>query len=115
MTVTQADREAAASAYFAWISGNPVIPEKMCSGKADDHTMVQAFARHRIQALEMALKLMGCRRASAVAWREETPSDDPDWLRFDGAAKELDSVISAIRARFLHPGDEVNDPADNGE
>ena len=54
-TIKQADREAAASAYFAWISGNPVIPEKMCSGKADDHTMVQAFARHRECAREQAM------------------------------------------------------------
>lgn len=27
--ITQADREAAASGYFAWCSGNPVIPDKM--------------------------------------------------------------------------------------
>ena len=45
--ITQADREAAASGYFAWCSGNPVIPDKMRAGKADDHSMVQAFARHR--------------------------------------------------------------------
>lgn len=48
--VTQADRDAPASAYFAWISNNPVIPNKMLSGQADDHSMVQAFARHRIAA-----------------------------------------------------------------
>jgi hypothetical protein len=46
--VVQADREAAASAYFAWISGNPVMPRKMRAGEADDHSMVQAFARHRL-------------------------------------------------------------------
>lgn len=46
--VTQADRQAAASAYYAWISGNPVIPRKMLAGEADDHSMVQAFARHRL-------------------------------------------------------------------
>ncbi len=46
--VIQADREAAASAYFAWISGTPVIPNKMLAGEADDHSMVQAFARHRV-------------------------------------------------------------------
>lgn len=43
---TQRDRDAAASGYFAWCSGNPVIPSKMQSGRADDHSMVQAFARH---------------------------------------------------------------------
>lgn len=46
--VTQADREAAASGYFAWISGNPVIPRKMRAGEVDDHSMIQAFARHRL-------------------------------------------------------------------
>lgn len=49
--VEQCDREASASAYFAWISGNPVIPAKMRAGEADDHSMVQAFARHRVAAL----------------------------------------------------------------
>ncbi len=50
--VTQADREAAASGYFAWCSGNPVIPDRMKAGQADDHSMVQAFARHRAAALQ---------------------------------------------------------------
>lgn len=50
--VTQADREAAISGYYAWCSGNPVIPNKIASGVADDHSMVQAFARHRIAAAQ---------------------------------------------------------------
>ena len=45
--ITQADRDAAASGYFAWCSGNPVIPDRMKAGNADDHSMVQAFASHR--------------------------------------------------------------------
>lgn len=49
--VTQADREAAASAYYAWIGPNPTIPQKITSGRADGHTMVQAFARHRIASM----------------------------------------------------------------
>lgn len=49
MQVEQIDREAAASGYYAWCSGNPVIPERMVAGTADDHSMVQAFARHRHQ------------------------------------------------------------------
>lgn len=53
LPVTKEDREAAASAYFAWISSNPVLPKKMLSGQADDNSMVQAFARHR-QAAEKA-------------------------------------------------------------
>lgn len=47
-SVIQADREAAASAYFAWIGPNHVIPAKIREGRADDHSLVQAFARHRI-------------------------------------------------------------------
>lgn len=47
--VEQIDREAAASGYYAWCSGNPVIPNRMVAGTADDHSMVQAFARHRHQ------------------------------------------------------------------
>lgn len=54
--VTEADREAAASGYFAWISGNPVMPAKMRAGTADDHSMVQAFARHRLAALDEAAR-----------------------------------------------------------
>jgi hypothetical protein len=48
--VTAEDRAAAASGYYAWISSNPVIPNKMLDGFVDDHSMVQAFARHRIEA-----------------------------------------------------------------
>jgi hypothetical protein len=44
----QADREAAADAYFVWVGKNPVIPHKMIAGECDRHSMVQAFARHRI-------------------------------------------------------------------
>lgn len=55
--ITQADRDAAASGYFAWCSGNPVIPDRMKAGNADDHSMVQAFARHRMEE-----------RAAIVAW-----------------------------------------------
>lgn len=52
VAVTQADREAAASAYYAWISGNPVIPRKMTACDADGHSMVQGFARHRLAAID---------------------------------------------------------------
>jgi len=98
MTITQADREAAASAYFAWISGNPVIPGKMRSGEADDHTMVQAFARHRECAREQAMN----DALAALKTVQYSPAPYTDGVK-------------AIRTRFLHPGDGVNDPADNGE
>ena len=40
VTVTQEDREAAASGYYAWISPNPRVPEKMVDGNADEHPIV---------------------------------------------------------------------------
>lgn len=46
--VEQVDREIAASGYYAWLSGNRTIPEKMVAGAIDDHSMIQAFARHRL-------------------------------------------------------------------
>ena len=59
--VTQADRDAAASGYFAWCSNNRVIPDRMKSGNADNHSMVQAFARHRatqLQALAARVQML---------------------------------------------------------
>ena len=56
MTVTDEDRKAAASGYFAWCSGNETIPNKMLTGRADDHSMVQAFARHRQAAYAAGLE-----------------------------------------------------------
>lgn len=76
--ITQADRDAAASGYFAWCSGNPVIPERMKAGKADQHSMVQAFARHRIAA-EQRCKLEGARlalEAAATVAPSKTPSGE---------------------------------------
>jgi hypothetical protein len=55
-TITDEDRAAAASGYFAWCSGNETIPNKMLAGRADDHSMVQAFARHRQAAFNAGLE-----------------------------------------------------------
>jgi len=76
--VTQEDREAAASGYYAWCSGNPVIPNRILGGDADDHSMVQAFARHRIAA-EQRGKLEGARlalEAAATVAPSKTPSGE---------------------------------------
>lgn len=70
--ITQADRDAAASGYFAWCSGNPVIPDRMKAGNADDHSMIQAFARHREQAAAEE-------RAKIVAWLRQQWNEDEDW------------------------------------
>ena len=76
--VTQEDREAAASGYYAWCSGNPVIPNRILGGDADDHSMVQAFAHHRIAA-EQRGKLEGARlaiEAAATVAPSKTPSGE---------------------------------------
>ena len=75
--ITQADRDAAASGYFAWCSGNPVIPDRMKAGDADDHSMVQAFARHRMEE-----------RAAIVAWLRSKDTYDFDDLAIDIEAGE---------------------------
>lgn len=54
--VIQIDREAAASGYYAWVGPNPVIPRKMLAGEIDDHSMIQAFARHRVTAKAMSVR-----------------------------------------------------------
>ncbi len=64
--ITQADRVAAIGGYYAWCSGNPVIPNKIASGVMDDHSMVQAFARHRL-----------AERAKIVAWLTREEEDYP--------------------------------------
>lgn len=74
--ITQADRDAAASGYFAWCSGNPVIPDRMKAGNADDHSMVQAFARHRMEE-----------RAAIVAWLRNI--DDDFLARYIEAGEHL--------------------------
>ena len=71
--VTDADREAAASGYFAWCSGNPVIPDRMKAGTADDHSMVQAFARHRIAERERVV-------GEIVAALESHDPISADWI-----------------------------------
>lgn len=78
---TQADRDAAISGYFAWCSGNPVIPNKIASGVMDDHSMVKAFARHREAAATEE-------RAKIVAWLRNKDTYDFDDLAIDIEAKE---------------------------
>lgn len=90
--VNQADREAAASGYFAWCSGNPVIPDRMKAGNADDHSMVQAFARHRQAAFAdgFSAALQG---AEAAIWRIED-----DAFLYANVSKALQEVISELQA-----------------
>lgn len=90
--VTQADREVAASGYFAWCSGNPVIPDRMKAGNADDHSMVQAFARHRQAAFAdgFTAALQG---AEAAIWRIED-----DAFLYENVSKALQEVISELQA-----------------
>lgn len=82
--VTQADRDAAASGYFAWCSNNRVIPDRMKSGNADNHSMVQAFARHRATQLQ------------AFADRIKALEAENEWLR-----EALKAEAQAIKAKNL--------------
>lgn len=77
--VTQADREAAASAYFAWIGPNPVIPRKITAGDADGHSMVQAFARHR------------------VASTRPTPTQEQGWMPIETAPRDGWKILATDR------------------
>lgn len=82
MQVKQIDRDAAASGYYAWFSGNPVIPERMVAGTADDHSMVQAFARHRHQA------------------RAEVVGEIVAWIRENDVYGEWRAAAATIEAKF---------------
>ena len=93
MQVEQIDRDAAASGYYAWCSGNPVIPERMTAGTADDHSMVQAFARHRHQA---RAEVVG----EIVAWLEEMYENCES---IDGMLTRMDSkdeLAKMMQAKF---------------
>ena len=79
--ITQADRDAAASGYFAWCSGNPVIPDRMKVGDADDHSMVQAFARHRMEE-----------RAAIVAWLRDRKEMTAFYIDYVETAQAADAI-----------------------
>ncbi|MDX3901903.1 MAG: hypothetical protein QHC40_15525 [Sphingobium sp.] len=64
--VTQADREAAASLVSSAIRGN------VMAGEYDGRDIVQAFARHRIAALEAAAEAARDRHEQ---WRMPHPAD----------------------------------------
>lgn len=89
MQVEQIDREAAASGYFAWCSGNPVIPDRMKTGTADDHGMVQAFARHRIAERERVV-------GEIERWLWETDDDITGILCRMNDRSELTAMLQAV-------------------
>lgn len=100
--VTQEDRDAAASGYYAWIGPNPRIPEKMVDGNADDHSIVQAFARHREAALTTAQAEADALRAEVERLREALRefvdgagmTDDADVLLID--ARTYETALKAL-------------------
>lgn len=99
--ITQADRDAAASGYFAWCSGNPVIPDRMKAGNADDHSMVQAFARHRMEE-----------RAAIVAWLHKQAAlalahDMELFKGFDQAKLEFAVTVTEDHAAAIEAGDHL--------
>lgn len=93
--VTQADREAAASGYYAWCSGNPVIPNRMIDGHADDHSMVQAFARHRLAERDAAFAdgfSAAIQGAEAAIWEVED-----DAFLYPTVSDALQEVIAGLQ------------------
>ena len=83
--VMQADRNAAAE----WCAGQP-FPSKqaeapmIAKGEYDHHSLVQAFARHRI-----------AERAAIVAWLREQPSlipASPDHVRQNSPKHLADAI-----------------------
>lgn len=54
VTVTQADREAAADHLAKQPLSNTLLRLRIREGKEDNHPLVQAFARHRIEATRQA-------------------------------------------------------------
>jgi hypothetical protein len=110
MKIEQVDREAAAELYLA-LDGDELTPSIVAEadrhrrGDYDLSPAVQAFARHRIQALEEAAKVARGAGSHSVGGG-------------DGGTYVIGTALDAyhaIRARFLHPGDGVNDPAANGD
>lgn len=98
--VTEADREAAASGYYAWCSGNRVIPSKMLAGAVDDHSMVQAFARHRqLSAAAERARIVAWLRKEADALAIEqanTRQGSPDWLCLREQVEDHQLIADAI-------------------
>lgn len=96
-TITDEDRAAAASRYFAWCSGNETITNRMLVGQADDHSMVQAFARHRQAAFNAGLE-----RAAVIASKEAQ-----GWLNI-GTSKAASNMTAAkYKARHQAGGEIV--------
>jgi hypothetical protein len=98
--VSQADREAAASGYFAWIGSNPVIPTKMCAGEAGDHSMVQAFARHHADATRELLEALAKLQACEAGYREVHD-------RFGGDARATGRAWDLMRRAGNEARDEI--------
>lgn len=101
IAATQGDREAAASAYYAWIGSNPVIPRKMTAGDADGHSMVQAFARHRLTATIEGRKEIiakGCIHKAKAAERTEERADITAWQ--EAQTEFFDDTILEIVSEY---------------
>lgn len=92
--VTGADREAAA-AYFREKAGPTLEANCMEKGRVDFWPLVQAFARHRLAALD---------EAAAAAFERLYPSNlEHDWTEFArdraDAAKHARDVILALKGQ----------------
>jgi hypothetical protein len=89
--VTQEDRDAAVELSREVEFGSAVERWSMATEQADDHAFVQAFARHRLSALNGE-------RDAIVGWLRANPGvliglPSPD----DGPFTQQDKTIAAIR------------------
>ena len=86
MKIEQVDRDAAADGSPCVLGFRAIIR----AGKMDDNPVVQAFARHRIQARDQAMN----DALTALKSVQYSPAPYTDGVK-------------AIRDRFLQPGDVV--------
>lgn len=121
MKIEQVDREAAAELYLA-LDGDELTPSIVAEadrhrrGDYDLSPAIQAFARHRIQALEEAAKIMRDAIASGyVAPPRKVDRCAHGKFGWEDCISCYDDALDAAVSRFLQPGDGVNDPAANGD
>ena len=98
--VTQADRDAAAE--WLWdpesVSWDRRDFDKMKSGSWDDHSLIQAFARHRTAEVE---RLREALRSIAEATSAE--DDAGENYRWDDREGALDYAYATARAALGEP------------
>lgn len=94
--VTQGDREAAAT-YLERTRNMPCHYSDMREGSEDDHRLVQAFAAHRITALEEAAKVCDESRSRITRRARNEGLSRRERSRCSHYAQALEEQATAIR------------------